>query len=92
MNEHVTALPEATQQAAPEAPAAATAARRRHGYLDKIKTIALGVGFPLVLVVCWHYAVAYTGTRLIPSPYDVGVMMYDFSFGGFMKTRSVQPS
>ncbi len=80
MNEHVTAIPEATQQAAPEAPA--TAVRHRHGLFDKAQTIVLGTAFPLLFVVCWHYAVAYTGTRLIPSPYDVGVMMWDFSFGG----------
>jgi NitT/TauT family transport system permease protein len=33
-------------------------------------------------VVIWDRAVALTGTRLIPSPYQVAVMMYDFSFGG----------
>jgi NitT/TauT family transport system permease protein len=82
VNEHVTALPEATTQAAPDAATVTIAARRRRDTLDKVKAIALGAGFPVLLVVCWHYAVAYTGTRLIPSPYDVGVMMYDFSFGG----------
>jgi NitT/TauT family transport system permease protein len=82
VNEHVTTLPEATKQAAPEAPTVAVAARRRRDTLDKVKAIALGAGFPVLLVVCWHYAVATTGTRLIPSPHDVGVMMYDFSFGG----------
>ena len=79
MNEHVTALPEATQQAAPEAP---TVARRRHHLTEKLRTAALGAGFPVLLVLLWHFAVAYTGTRLIPSPRQVAVMMYDFSFGG----------
>ena len=78
MNEHVTALPEPTEKSAPEAPAAA---RSRKTY-ERAKAIALGAGFPALLVVLWHYAVATTGTRLIPSPYDVGVMMWDFSFGG----------
>ncbi len=79
LNEHVTALPEATQQAAPEAP---TAARRRRHLTEKLRAIALGAGFPVLLVLLWHFAVAYTGTRLIPSPRQVAVMMYDFSFGG----------
>ena len=42
----------------------------------------LGAGFPLLLVLLWHRAVALTGTRLVPSPHEVAVMMYDFSFGG----------
>ncbi len=77
MNEHVTALPEATQSA-PEAPAV----RRRSEWIEKLKSIALGAGFPILLVLLWHFAVAATGTRLIPSPRQVAVMMYDFSFGG----------
>jgi NitT/TauT family transport system permease protein len=50
--------------------------------LEKIRTIALGVGFPLLLLLVWDRAVAITGTRLVPSPREVAVMMYDFSFGG----------
>ena len=42
----------------------------------------LGAGFPVLLVVLWDLSVRLTGTRLIPSPRDVAVMMYDFSFGG----------
>ena len=44
--------------------------------------MVLGAGFPLLLILIWDRAVAITGTRLIPSPYQVAVMMYDFSFGG----------
>jgi len=73
------ALPEATQQSAPEAPAAP---RRGAAWREKLTSIALGAGFPILLVLLWHYAVAVTGTRLIPSPRQVAVMMYDFSFGG----------
>ena len=40
------------------------------------------MGFPLVLILLWDRAVAITGTRLVPSPREVAVMMYDFSFGG----------
>ena len=56
--------------------------RRRRRTLDRIRGIVLGVGFPVLLVVLWDLAVRYTETRLIPSPREVAVMMYDFTFGG----------
>jgi NitT/TauT family transport system permease protein len=79
VSEQVTALPEATQKAAPEAPAVARGQRELY---EKAKAIVLGAGFPVLFVVFWHFAVIATGTRLIPSPYQVAVMMYDFTFGG----------
>ena len=61
MSEQVTALPETPQQA--------PGASRRRGRLgERLRTVTLGVGFPLVLVVLWDRAVAMTGTRLVPSP------------------------
>jgi len=50
--------------------------------VERVRAIALGAGFPLVLVVLWHAAVVTSGTKLVPTPYMVGVMMYDFAFGG----------
>ena len=79
MSEQVTALPETTDQSTSEAP---SAARRRRRLVEQLRTIALGVGFPIVLILLWDRAVAMTGTRLVPSPREVAVMMYDFSFGG----------
>ena len=76
-SEQVTALPEG--RSASEAPAAA---RRRNRLTEKLRAVALGAGFPVLLVILWHFAIAYTGTRLVPSPREVAVMMYDFSFGG----------
>ena len=38
--------------------------------------------FRSLLILLWDRAVAMTGTRLVPSPREVAVMMYDFSFGG----------
>ncbi len=61
--------------------ASATLLRRRR-VVDRIRGIVLGAGFPVLMVIAWDLAVRYTGTRLIPSPRDVAVMMYDFSFGG----------
>lgn len=65
------------------APVAAAAIRRRNRQrLETLRAIVLGAGFPILLILIWDRAVAMTGTRLIPSPYQVAVMMYDFSFGG----------
>lgn len=59
-----------------------SAGLRRRRVLDRIRGIVLGAGFPVLMVIAWDLAVRYTGTRLIPSPREVAVMMYDFSFGG----------
>src|SRR5437879_7937384 len=74
LSQNVTALAQPKQ-----APAAA---RRRRRTFETLRAVALGAGFPILLVFLWHLAVVRTGTRLIPSPRQVGVMMYDFAFGG----------
>ena len=80
MNDHATITAESAE---PGAPIAAAAHRRRNRQrLERLRAIALGAGFPIMLILIWDRAVAMTGTRLIPSPYQVAVMMYDFSFGG----------
>jgi NitT/TauT family transport system permease protein len=78
VNEGITATAGRAEQGAPEA---AAAVRRRHR-LSALRALALGSGFPILLIVLWDRAVAFTGTRLVPSPGQVAVMMYDFSFGG----------
>jgi NitT/TauT family transport system permease protein len=80
VNDRATTLSETAERSAPEA---AVALRRRHRQrLETLRAFALGIGFPILLVLIWDRAVAISGTRLIPSPYQVAVMMYDFSFGG----------
>jgi NitT/TauT family transport system permease protein len=79
LTEQATALPETSRERPSEAPAAPVRRTQLH---ERLRAIALGAGFPILLVLLWHFAVAYTGTRLIPSPREVAVMMYDFSFGG----------
>ena len=79
MSEQVTALPETSQSAHTDAP---VAVRQRRRAAERLRAIGLGAGFPLLLILLWDRAVAMTGTRLIPSPREVAVMMYDFSFGG----------
>jgi len=74
LSEDLTLLAEPVQ-----APAAT---RRRARALGTLRAIVLGFGFPVLLVFLWHLAVVTTGTRLIPSPRQVAVMMYDFAFGG----------
>ena len=69
-----------TAQAVDNEPSATL--RRRQRAFDRIRGIVLGAGFPVLLVIAWDLAVRYTGTRLIPSPREVAVMMVDFSFGG----------
>jgi NitT/TauT family transport system permease protein len=50
--------------------------------VERVRAIVLGAGFPLALIVLWHAAVLSSGTKLVPTPYMVGVMMVDFSVGG----------
>src|SRR5258706_7311261 len=50
--------------------------------MERIRAIVLGAGFPLALVVLWHVAVVSSGTKLVPTPWMVAVMMRDFAFGG----------
>jgi NitT/TauT family transport system permease protein len=37
---------------------------------------------PVLFVIFWQVAVKFGGSRLIPPPTDVAVMMWDFAFGG----------
>ncbi|SHN66423.1 ABC transporter permease [Bradyrhizobium erythrophlei] len=78
MSDHATTLPDSTEASVP----AAAASRRKRQRLETLRAIVLGAGFPLLLVLIWDRAVAISGTRLIPTPYQVAVMMYDFTFGG----------
>jgi NitT/TauT family transport system permease protein len=78
VSDHATTLPDGAETSLPNA----AASRRKRARLEKLRAIVLGAGFPLLLILIWDRAVAISGTRLIPSPYQVAVMMYDFSFGG----------
>ncbi|MEH6725036.1 MAG: ABC transporter permease [Hyphomicrobiales bacterium] len=52
------------------------------GTRRKINKVALGSIVPVCLILLWELGVRWTGTRLIPPPYQVAVMMWDFAFGG----------
>ena len=47
-----------------------------------LRTVLTAIALPLILIAGWHAGVRVTGTRLIPVPWDVGLMLYDFAFGG----------
>jgi NitT/TauT family transport system permease protein len=46
------------------------------------RAIAVAAVVPLCLLLFWDFMVRWTGTRLIPPPRAVAVMMWDFAFGG----------
>jgi NitT/TauT family transport system permease protein len=48
----------------------------------RLRAVVLASLVPLGFVVFWDVMVRSTGTRLIPAPRDVAVMMWDFAFGG----------
>ncbi len=49
---------------------------------QRLKTIGLASIVPLCLLFLWDFMVRWTGTRLIPPPSGVAIMMWDFAFGG----------
>ena len=49
---------------------------------ERVQGPLLAAAFPIALVVLWHYLVVITATKLVPTPYQVGIMMWDFTFGG----------
>ena len=50
--------------------------------LPRIKRWVTPLLVPLMLLAGWDLCVRLTGTRLIPLPRDVAIMLYDFTFGG----------
>jgi NitT/TauT family transport system permease protein len=55
-------------------------ARRR--IPERAQSLILAVAFPLVLIALWHELVVVSGTKLVPTPYQVWLMMVDFAVGG----------
>jgi len=66
----------------PAAAAPPAVVKRPSPAAARLRAIALGLIVPLCLLAIWDVAVRWTGTRLIPSPYGVAIMMWDFAFGG----------
>jgi NitT/TauT family transport system permease protein len=53
-----------------------------HALLRSIRAAILALVVPVGLLLFWDIMVRWTGTRLVPRPFDVAVMMWDFAFGG----------
>jgi NitT/TauT family transport system permease protein len=51
-------------------------------FLRRARATGLALVVPLGLLLFWEVMVRWTGTRLIPRPIDVAIMMWDFAFGG----------
>ena len=65
---------------APVAPAIAN--KSPAGRFRTVGAVALGLVVPILLLALWWMLVDWSGTMLIPSPKDVAIMMWDFTFGG----------
>lgn len=55
---------------------------RSAAFRMRLRKIGLGLIAPIVLIALWSILVRWSGTRLIPPPADVVIMMWDFAFGG----------
>jgi NitT/TauT family transport system permease protein len=80
VSERATTLSDGAETSLPVA--AAAKSRRNRQRMESLRAFILGAGFPILLILVWDRAIAITGTRLIPGPWQVAVMMYDFTFGG----------
>lgn len=49
---------------------------------ERLRTTGLALIVPIGLLIFWHIIVKVSGTRLVPTPYGVFLMMWDFAFGG----------
>jgi NitT/TauT family transport system permease protein len=69
---------------APPAPASTPAAATRSllPMVAKARPVLLALLVPAVFLLYWAYATYGGASRLIPSPAEVAVMMWDFAFGG----------
>lgn len=63
-------------------PASVTAAQKPSGGTKRLRQLALAAIVPVCMLVVWDVMVRWSGTRLVPSPSGVAVMMWDFAFGG----------
>jgi NitT/TauT family transport system permease protein len=62
--------------------AAAPAAGTHRNWRSGIKPVALALIFPACVLALWEFVTVSGRLRIVPPPYDVAVMMWDFAFGG----------
>ena len=70
-----------TTDIAPAARAAAPGAARA-GWRDRVGPVLLALIFPACVLAAWEIATLTGRLKIVPPPYEVGVMMWDFAVGG----------
>ncbi len=71
-----------TSDVAPKAAAPAAVAAPRVSWRAKIKPALLALIFPALVLVAWQIVTTTGQLRIVPRPWEVAVMMWDFAFGG----------
>ncbi|MFN3657204.1 MAG: ABC transporter permease [Pseudolabrys sp.] len=69
-----------TARAAPVAPS--ETARPAAAFLARLRNPLLGIMFPAIVLVVWHFLTYGQKYSLIPPPSEVGLALWDLSFGG----------
>ena len=69
-----------TTDIAPVRVAAPGAARA--GWRSRIGPVLLALIFPFCVLIAWEIATLSGTLKIVPPPYEVGVMMWDFAIGG----------
>jgi NitT/TauT family transport system permease protein len=77
-----TGVTEASNAVATSPAAPSTKKSLVSGLTRRLRAVALAIVVPLCLLLIWDLMVRRTGTRLVPPPSGVAVMMWDFAFGG----------
>lgn len=78
MEDGVATVAPIAAQAAPVTPAKAP----RGALLKRLRPSLLALIVPVLFVVAWQVGVKLGGSRLIPPPTEVAIMMWDFAVGG----------
>lgn len=65
-----------------DVPAKPTHLEPQFARFPRWKKFALGLILPVGFIIIWELLVRLTGTRLMPPPFEVAIMMWDFAFGG----------
>src|SRR5258706_14473656 len=64
------------------APHVATPGAPRAGWRSRVGAVLLALLFPACVLAAWQIATLSGRLKIVPPPYEVGVMMWDFAVGG----------
>src|SRR6185295_10731201 len=71
-----------TADVAPNATAAKAVASARADWRARVRPMLLALIFPALVLVAWEFVTTTGRIKIVPPPYEVAVMMWDFAFGG----------